>query len=520
MGNLKFDIVSKTSRTITIELINDECYSLKNEVSLFLNEILYSDINKNVYTIEDLEQDTEYEIYLEDKQASITSEKILVRTVKESYVLNVKDFGAKGDGETLDTTCIQAAIECCPKDGRVVIPEGEYFVGPIFLKSNITIELQKGAVLKGDTDRTRYPIIPAIIKNSTNPEDEFYLNSWEGQPDTTFASLITGINVENCNIIGNGILDGNADATDWWQDYKKKRISWRPKTIFLNNCTNILFEGITVRNSPSWTIHPLRSKDLKFINLSIENPKISPNTDGLDPESCENLLILGVYISVGDDCIAIKAGRHLDEDKFTVCRNLEVRNCNMSYGHGGVVIGSEMSGDVKEVYVERCLFNLTDRGIRLKTRRGRGGSIDEIYAKNIKMERVRVPFTVNSFYYCDPDGRTEYVWSKEILEINEKTPEVGNVYLKDIHCAKTEIAAGFAYGLPERKIRSINMENIYIDYADNVEPDYPEMMDNIEPVSRSGLYFNNVKYLSLKNIKINNASTEDIVKINIDEESY
>src|SRR5699024_10394172 len=165
---------------------------------------------------------------------------------------------------------------------------------------------------------------------------------------------------------------------------KTKKAAWRPRTVFLINCDNVLIQGLSIKNSPSWTVHPYFSKNLKFIDLKIENPKDSPNTDGLNPESCENVEIIGVDFSVGDDCIAIKSGKlYMGRKRKTPSKNIIIRNCYMHDGHGAVVIGSEMSGGVHEVKVEACIFEKTDRGLRIKTRRGRGeqGRIDQITFK-------------------------------------------------------------------------------------------------------------------------------------------
>ncbi|SHE71451.1 Polygalacturonase [Thermoanaerobacter uzonensis DSM 18761] len=515
---MKFEIVSVTSRTITIEIESDGYFYAPNKIYVYVNGRKIMEAHTNVVTIKDLLPDTKYELFLEDAVTGEKSEKIEIKTMKETFVANAKNFGAKGDGISLDTSAIQSAIYACPEGGRVFIPEGIYLTGPLFLKSNITLELSRGAVLLGVKDRALYPILPAVLKSSDS-KNKFYLGTWEGDAAECYASLITGINVENVNIIGEGTIDGNADFETWWKDPKVKRGAWRPRTIFLNNCRNILVEGITIKNSPAWTIHPFQSENLKFINLTIENPKDSPNTDGLNPEACKNVLILGCKFSVGDDCIAIKAGKfNMAQDLGRSTEEVFVRNCYMEYGHGGVVIGSEMSGGVKKVYVEKCIFNNTDRGIRIKTRRGRGGFIDEIHADKIRMNRVKTPFTINSFYFCDSDGKTEYVWSKEKLPIDERTPYIGNIYFKDIGCTNTQVAAGFMYGLPERKIEKVIMENIYVHFDENAKADYPEMLSFVEPMCKNGFYFNNVKYLKLKNVKVEKAETEPFIKLNIDEE--
>ncbi|WP_235062537.1 glycoside hydrolase family 28 protein [Thermoanaerobacterium aotearoense] len=514
----ELNVISVTSTTISFELQGLEPYYLEKKYQLYVNSNYMGEVDRSVWTIKNLKPDSQYEITLKNED---TGEKSTVfqRTKPETAYINVKDFGAVGDGKRIDTFSIQSAIMACPDGGRVYFPEGVYLTYPIFLKSNITIELGKGAVLLGAKEREMYPILPGEIDSQEFSNS--YLGSWEGEANDMFASLITGISVENVNIIGDGVIDGNSSFDTWWYDAKVKRIAWRPRTVYLNKCKNVLIEGITIRNSPSWTIHPLMSQNLKFINLNIENPKDAPNTDGLDPESCKDVLIAGTRFSVGDDCIAIKSGKLSVSQKLPMpSENLYIRNCLMEYGHGAVVIGSEMSGGVKNVHVENCVFKKTDRGIRIKTRRGRGktGIIDEIHAANIKMEGVLTPFTINSFYFCDADGKTEYVWSKEKLPVDDRTPYVGNIYLKNITCIDAHVAAGYMYGLPERKIERVDMENIYVSFDLNAKPDYPEMLSFVEEMCRNGFYLNNIKNLRLKNVVVEGALTEPFTKLNIDNE--
>lgn len=512
------NIISVTTRTITLELINENCFFAPEEVNIYLNKRLIATTKRNIYTIKDLQPDTAYKIFIEYRANKTKSQEIDISTKPESLVVDVKEFGAKGDGKTIDTQAIQAAIAACPKGGIVIIPEGIYLITAIFLKSDMTLYLQRGSMLLGIADRKQYPILPGILK-SLDGMQKHDLGSWEGNPSNSFASLINGINIENVHIVGEGIIDGNANFNTWWFEPKKRKMAWRPRVIFLNRCRNIVCEGISIRNSPSWTIHPLKSENLKFINMNIENPKDSPNTDGINPESCNNVLIVGVVFSVGDDCIAIKSGKLESSDYINVpSKNIFIRNCYMKYGHGAVVIGSEMSGGVENINVENCLFENTDRGIRIKTRRGRGGTgiIDNIYVRNVCMNRVLTPFVINAFYNCDIDGKTEYVWSKEKLPVDERTPSIKKIYLKNIKCMNAQIAAGFVYGLPERKIEEIHMDSIYVQLDMDAKPDYPAMMDFIKPISRYGLYFNNVEYLKLSKIKIDNALTEPIIMKNID----
>ncbi|MDE5868552.1 MAG: glycoside hydrolase family 28 protein, partial [Anaeroplasmataceae bacterium] len=407
------------------------------------------------YSIYHLIPNTQYQIRINDFTLSFQTE-------NENVCLNVLDFGAKGDGVSNDTAFIQTCIYACPDGGRVYFPKGNYYTGPILLRSNITIELAEDAHLIGDTDRNHYAILPGMTY-TTDEKDEYNLGSWEGNPLDCFASIITGINVENIKIIGKGIIDGNAQNSDWWVDVRTKRIAWRPRGVFLNHCKNVTFQGVTVTNTPSWNLHPYFSSDIRFLDMKLVSPKNSPNTDGCDPESCENVDIIGVYFSVGDDCIAIKSGKIFMGRKYKKpSAHFNIRNCSMNFGHGAVVLGSEMSGGIKNINVTQCLFNQTDRGLRIKTRRGRGKDaiIDGITFENIKMVDVLTPLVVNMFYFCDPDGHSEYVYSKEKLPVDERTPYLGKFVFKDIDCTNVNVAAGTFYGLPEAPISSITIDHV------------------------------------------------------------
>ncbi|MDE7094921.1 MAG: glycoside hydrolase family 28 protein, partial [Anaeroplasmataceae bacterium] len=452
-------------------------------------------IKTNVYSIYHLEPNTKYTIKINEYVKTVTTD-------KEYVCLNVRDFGAKGDGISNDTNFIQTCIYACPDEGRVYIPKGDYYTGPLLLRSNITIELEEGAHLIGDTDRTHYPILPGMTYTS-DEKDEYNLGSWEGNPLDCFASIITGINVENVKIVGKGIVDGNAQNADWWINVKERRIAWRPRGVFLNHCKNIQFQGVTVTNTPSWNLHPYFSSHIRFIDMKLISPKSSPNTDGCDPESCDNVDIIGVYFSVGDDCIAIKSGKIFMGRKYKKpSSNFNIRNCSMNFGHGAVVLGSEMSGGIKNICVSQCLFNQTDRGLRIKTRRGRGKDaiIDGITFENIKMQDVLTPLVINMFYYCDPDGHSDYVQSKNKLSVDERTPYLGDFIFKDIVCENVNIAAGTFFGLPEAPIHSITLEHIHFKYAENPVEGVAAMMDGLDPLVGEGILFNYVKNVSIQNV--------------------
>ncbi len=506
---MDFKFIFVGARSVSVELINKFVYKTPNNYKLYVNDNLYYEGNKNITSIYDLLPSTSYNIKLE-YDGEIINHDIL--TNSEYVTLDVKRFGAKGDGVTLDTNFIQACINACPKNGRVYFPKGQYYTGPIFLKSDITIEFNENARLIGDIDRNHYPILPGMTL-LTDESDEYNLGSWEGNPLDCFASIITGINVSNVNLIGKGIIDGNAGNSDWWVDVRTKRIAWRPRGVFLNNCENITFQGLTVTNTPSWNLHPYFSNNIRFIDMNLISPKNSPNTDGCDPESCDGVDILGVYFSVGDDCIAIKSGKiYMGRKLKKPSQNFNIRNCAMNFGHGSVVLGSEMSGGIKNINVTQCLFNQTDRGLRIKTRRGRGKDaiIDGITFENIEMDDVLTPLVINMYYFCDPDGKTEYVWSKEALPVDDRTPYLGKFHFKDIVCKNVNVAAGAFYGLPEQKIDEIVIENVEFNYSENPKEGVPAMMTGLSPMKGKGLLFNYVNKAVVKNVSFNGLNDKEI----------
>lgn len=520
---MEFQIIFKTSRKVTIELKNYGIWFSKKPYQILLNGKVWASSNHAVQTIDGLEPGIDYEIQLANKEQK--SDVVHFKTDDEFVTLNVKQFGARGDGATDDTLFIQAAINACPKEGRVYIPEGVYKVTSLFLKSDLTIDIAEDAKLLGNTRREDFPILPGMIYG-TDENSEYNLGTWEGNPLDMFASMITGINVSHVVITGKGILDGNASYENWWQEEGRTKIggAWRPRMVFLNNCSDITVHGLTIQNSPSWNIHPYFSNNTKWIDLTIRNPKISPNTDGMDPESVDGLLAVGIYFSLGDDCVAVKSGKYYMGHKYKIpSQNLVFRQCYMKHGHGALTLGSEMAAGIKNLVCSDCIFEDTDRGLRVKTRRGRGKDaiIDNIVFDNISMKGVGSPIVVNSYYWCcDPDGHSYYVECKDPLPVDERTPEIRKMVFKNIQATDCHVAASYVYGLPEAKIKELSLENIQISFAENPEKEYPDMMAGLEPCSCMGMFLNNIEKLKLKNVTISGQEGEAFLFDNIDNIEY
>ncbi|WP_018885997.1 glycoside hydrolase family 28 protein [Paenibacillus massiliensis] len=404
-------------------------------------------------------------------------------------VYNIADYGVTHDG--VATAAIAAAIDAASKagGGTVVVPAGTFKTGAIWLKSNIELHLSPGAVLSFSTDPEDFPMVES---------------RWEGVRREVHSPCIFGKDLENVSITGSGTIEGNGQP--WWDTFRNRREELkapRPTMIGFYNCKKVTLRDISLQNSPSWTINPILSYNVTVDNVSILNPADSPNTDGINPESCTNVRISNCNIDVGDDCIAIKAGTE-DTAERVPCENITITNCTMVHGHGAVVLGSEMSGDIRNVTISNCVFKQTDRGVRLKSRRGRGGTIEDIRISNIVMEDVICPFILNLYYFCGPRGKDKYVWDKNPYPITDETPCFRRIHFADITARNVHAAAGFLYGLAERYISEITFSNIDISMAKNAIPGKPAMMTGIEDMNNRGFYLGNVRDIRFQQVTIEN----------------
>ncbi len=322
----------------------------------------------------------------------------------------VTRYGARADGTTDATPAIRRAIDEAARSGggRVVVPEGVFRTGAIHLKSNVALEVRKGATLRFDPDPKLYPVV---------------LTRFEGTECMNYSPLIYAHGQQNIAVTGEGTLDGGASCEQWWpwsgkancgprggpnqrtartalMDMAEKGVpvekrvfgdgGWlRPSFIEPYACTNVLIEGVTIRNSPMWEVHPTLSRNVTVRNVTIASH--GPNNDGCDPESCTDVLIEGCTFDTGDDCIAIKSGRNADGRRVNrPSENIVIRGCNMKDGHGGVTLGSECSGHIRNVYAENCTMDSPnlDRVLRFKDNALRGGILEHVYMRNIDVGQV------------------------------------------------------------------------------------------------------------------------------------
>ncbi len=403
----------------------------------------------------------------------------LVDAAEFGLVLDVlpEDF----DGARRNAAALREAVAAVPVGGTLRVPAGVWTAFPVKLKSHMTFHLSQGAVLRAPSVRRGWPILPARDASGR------MLGSWEGLPADCFAAPLHAVGVKELTIEGQGTLDGSGDRGDWWTWPKETRDgARRPRGLHLVSCSNVQLLGFAIRNAPSWTIHPQGCRRLTAAGLFISAPFDSPNTDGFNPESCRDVTITGVRFSVGDDCIAVKAGKrgpNGEDDHLSETRGVRVSHCLMERGHGGLVIGSEMSGGVHDVSIENCAMVGTDRGLRLKTRRGRGGAITDIAMRSVLMDGVETALSANAHYHCDADGHDAWVQSRQPAPVDVGTPVIDGVTIEDVEIRKLAHVAGTFLGLPEAPIRNIKIRRLKIvsfNYEATAAP--PVMADGIRPM--------------------------------------
>ena len=421
---------------------------------------------------------------------------------------DISRYGAKADGNTLNTKAINQAIELCNAagGGTVLVPRGLWITGPIVMKSNVNLHIAKGALLQFSRNYDDFPVV---------------LTTWEGQESYRCQAPISGFELENVGITGQGILDGGGEVwraikkdkqtNTQWQNLLKsggvlneKKDQWypsekslkgnlspnagrilgdvkpsaeelasykdflRPNMMSLTKCKNVLVEGVSFQNSPAWTLHPLLCEHLTVRNVNVRNHWFAQNSDAIDIESCKNGILEGCTFDTGDDGITIKSGRDEQGRKRGVAtEKFIIRDNVVFHAHGGFVIGSEMSGGVKNLYISDCTFLGSDVGLRFKTARGRGGVVENIFVNNINMTQIPGEAILFDMYYAAKDPVPQVGESTDLPLIKaeplgEGTPQFKDFYIKNIVCKGAETGI-LIRGLPEMSIKNINIENAYIE---------------------------------------------------------
>jgi polygalacturonase len=481
--------------------------------------------------------------------------------VKEPVIpknsVNIKDFGAVNGGYVLNTKAFADAIAAVSKKGggKVIIPPGVWLTGPIILKSNLELHAETGALIKFSTDKSLYPIIQTSFEG---------LNTWR------CISPIYGKNLENVAFTGKGVWDGSGEV---WRQVKKSKLtesqwkkfvasggvlnekkdSWypsetfmkaavgadqnvrldlktkedfeaihdflRPVLVSIQNSKRVLFDGPVFQNSPAWNIHPLMIEDLIVRNVTVRNPWFSQNGDGLDVESCKNVLVENSSFDVGDDAICIKSGKDKDgRDRKVPCENIIIRNNIVYHGHGGVTVGSEMSSGVKNMHVSNCSFMGTDVGLRFKSNRGRGGIVENIFISDIFMTDIPSQAISFDLYYGGKsiaetlaEGGNKI--NTEIVPVDEKTPQFKNISIKNITIAGAYQAV-FLQGLPEMNLENIEITNLTAkaDKGFSIIDANGIKLNNIKLDIKENTNFEiyNGKNVSLKNVEFNSTDTKAV----------
>ncbi len=424
--------------------------------------------------------------------------------------VSITEFGARGDGSWDNSKAFEEALR--EPGVTVSVPAGIWLTGPITLKSDTTLIIEYGAVLKFIPEPERY--LPVYTR-------------WEGVRCYAMHPLIYAENAENVTVEGGGVIDGSGRA--WWnilwdkkkrgagpeKDYEKRLAVLnpgyekdpsggggrqmqflRPAFVQFNRCRNVTLRGIKVIESPFWTIHPIFSDNVTIDSITIFNPADSPNTDAIDVDSCTNVTIRGCYINVGDDGICIKSGAGEDGLRAdSPTHDVLVDSCTVSSAHGGAVIGSETAAGIKDVVFSNCNFIGTDRGIRIKTRRGRGGLIENLTFRNISVDGCLCPFTFNMYYKC---GATdEGLFSLDPLPVSADTPRIRNILIENVTATGCRSSAGFIVGLPESPIEGVVIRNSFfaVDPESDTKPGVSEMYKGLPDVREKGV---RVRFASLK----------------------
>ncbi|HMD00960.1 MAG TPA: glycosyl hydrolase family 28 protein, partial [Ferruginibacter sp.] len=427
--------------------------------------------------------------------------------------VNIMNYGAVADGATLNSVAINKAIEACAANGggTVLIPAGSYVTGPIIMKSNINLHLQRGALVIFTPDFDQYPLVRS---------------QFEGVDAARCQSPVTAENLENIAITGKGIMDGNGfywrplrkdkqSETEWKNHLKKyggvlteDKKTWyssekalrglkennigkltdgktladfesvkdflRPNMIRIYNCKNVLIEGVTFENSPAWTTHINFSEQVTIRDLTVKNPWFGTNTDALDLDCSRNVLLENCSFDTGDDGICIKSGRDEEGRRRGVpTQDVIINNCTVYHAHGGFVIGSEMSGGVRNMYVSNCNFIGTDIGLRFKTTRGRGGIVENIYTNNINMKDIAGEAILFDMYYMAKDpvvlaGEKREPPKVELKPVDETTPQFRNFFIRNTTCNGASKGI-FARGIPEMHVKDVWIDNAVLQADEGID---------------------------------------------------
>ena len=437
---------------------------------------------------------------------------LIIKSIPETHFLNktynIKDYGAVADGKTFNTAAFEKAIKACAENGggKVLVPNGKYLTGPIHLESNVNLHLEDQAEILFSTNSKDYPLVHT---------------SFEGTELMNYSPLIYAKNKTNVALTGKGILNGQANNDNWWHWCGSKRYGWekgkpsqhdplnrdnlvemaekgvpvvervfgeghylRPNFIEFFECNTVLVKDITVINAPFWILHPIKSNNIIIDGVTVNSH--GPNNDGCDPEYSQNVIIKNCTFNTGDDCIAIKSGRDADGRRVGIpSKNIVVQNCKMIDGHGGVVMGSEITAGVNNVFVENCIMDSPnlDRAIRIKTNSKRGGTTEDIYVRNLEVGTVKeCVLRVTMFY--DIYGS----------QVGNFIPTIKNISLENIKVKNGGKFGILADGYATSPIENITFKDVVIEKVDSVYS-----LKNVKNINFINTYINDKKIESIKN---------------------
>lgn len=428
--------------------------------------------------------------------------KNLPKTNFQDKTYNIDDFGAVADGKTLNTQAFQKAIQICASNGggKVLVPNGKYLTGAIHLESNVNLHLEDQAEILFSLNPKDYPIVHT---------------SWEGTEVMNYSPLIYAKNKTNVAITGKGTLNGQADNTNWWIWSGGKNYGWkkgipsqndpqnrevlvdmaergtpvnervfgegrylRPNFIEFFECNTVLVKDITVINAPFWILHPIKTNNMIIDGVTVNSH--GPNNDGCDPEYSQNIIIENCTFNTGDDCIAIKAGRDADGRRVAIpSKNIIVQNCKMIDGHGGVVIGSEISAGVNNVFVENCVMDSPnlDRAIRIKTNSKRGGIIEDVFVRNLEVGTVKeCVLKLNMFYNVYGSQTGNFI------------PTIRNIHLENVNVKNGGKYSIWAEGYEQSPVENITLTNVKIEKVDSIY-----LLKNVKNLNFNNTYINGKK---------------------------